>query len=133
MENLPDKPPQQQKENTAVGIAKICGLVCVSPLLIIFGSATIIALAAILFGTMHEVAPWIILAICVSSLMPAVRDRISGKKELQAMQIELDALRAELAETRLQMLELEEGHKFDRSLKTSSTESSPALEMNSES
>lgn len=29
--------------------------------------------------------PWIIPAICVSSLMPAVRDRISGKKELQAM------------------------------------------------
>ncbi|MBK9144870.1 MAG: hypothetical protein IPM23_20455 [Candidatus Melainabacteria bacterium] len=132
MENLPDKTPEKQ-ENTAVGIAKVLGLICVSPLLIIFGSVTLIALAGILFGTMHEVAPWIILAICVSSLMPAIRDRISGKKELQAMQIQLEALRAELAETRLQMLELEEGHRFDRTLETSATESSPALEMKSES
>ncbi|MCA9801189.1 MAG: hypothetical protein KC777_04345 [Cyanobacteria bacterium HKST-UBA02] len=132
MENLPDKTSGKQ-ENTAVGIAKVIGLICVSPLLIIFGSVTLIALAGILFGTMHEVAPWIILAICVSSLIPAIRDRISGKKELQAMQIQLDALRAELAETKLQMLELEEGHRFDRTLKTSSTESSPALELKSES
>ncbi|MGD9683740.1 MAG: hypothetical protein AB7W16_21450 [Candidatus Obscuribacterales bacterium] len=132
MENLPDRTSEKQ-ENTAVGIAKVIGLICVSPLLIIFGSVTLIALAGILFGTMHEVAPWIILAICVTGLIPAIRDRISGKKELQAMQIQLDALRAELAETRLQMLELEEGHRFDRTLETSTTQSSPALELKNES
>ncbi|MBZ0187242.1 MAG: hypothetical protein K8F91_13430 [Candidatus Obscuribacterales bacterium] len=119
-ENLPEKSTAPaKKESTALGIAKVLGLVCVSPLLIVFGFLTVVSVFGIVFGTMHEVAPWIIVALLIFSLVPAVRDRISGKYDVADLTAQLALLQAELSETKMHLLEIEEATRFDKNLQSS--------------
>lgn len=110
---------KEKSDGTAVKMATIFGLICASPLLIVFGSLTIISVIAIVFGTMHSLVPLLLVALLVASFLPAVRERLSGKHDSKALEERMALLEKELSDARQQILQLEEGADFQHKLKLS--------------
>ena len=95
------------------------GLVLASPFIFViacFVIACAMAVAVMLFGTMHEIAPWTLLTVLAICLVPAIKDRITGKYNNLQLQKRFETLEAELMEAKKQILELEEGVDFHRKL-----------------
>jgi hypothetical protein len=116
--NLPAekvRPPMGALERVLLTI----GLVAASPFIVVitlFAFACVVAISAMFFGTMHTYAPWLLLAVMAICLVPAIRDRMTGKYETDRLQKRIEILEAELAEAKKEILEFEEGIDFHRKL-----------------
>jgi hypothetical protein len=60
---------------------------------------------------------WLLATLLVISLVPALRERISGQLASKKLQQHVQQLELELSETKLQLAELQEGHDFHLQLK----------------
>ena len=101
-------------------------LVLVSPLVALCVFVVVVCLAAIaqkLPFVIHEFAPWVLFAFATLGFVSAIKQRISYKRIAQDWENRCALLQHELTETRQQVLTLEEGFSFHKSLeKTPSAE-----------
>ncbi|MBX9723190.1 MAG: hypothetical protein K2X81_17435 [Candidatus Obscuribacterales bacterium] len=97
-------------------------LVLVSPLLAICVFAVVVCLAAIAAKmpfVIHEYAPWALFAFATIGFVSAMKERVSHKRVAQELEARCTHLQHELAETKQQVLTLEEGLSFHQSLEKS--------------
>ena len=117
---------EEKRESTVITLAKIFALVCASPFILvggIFAAFALIAVCALLVGSgamvTSDLAPWIIAGIILCAVLPAVRTRISGKRQILALKEKVRVLETELGEARLEVIKLHETTEFHRKLESS--------------
>ncbi len=121
---------REKSESTVVALAKIVGLVAASPFILagaVIGMFVLLSVCLILVGTgtmaAGEIAPWLMAGIILCAVLPAVRARISGKREIQTLKErvqflndKVQLLEVELSESRLEVLRVHESAEFHRKL-----------------
>jgi len=110
-------------DSTIVKLAKILALLAASPF-IFMGS--VVAIGAVMMitvvligsgaGVFQTVAPWLVALVLLCALAPAVRYRISGKRQIVALKSKIQELEMELSETRLEVLKAHETAEFHKTL-----------------
>lgn len=124
-------------ESTIVKLAKIIGLVAASPL-ILFGGIMVMGFVLIMFlallgsgaAVFHTAAPWLGAVIFLLALVPALRDRISNKKQILILQNKVRQLELELSEVRVETLKAYETAEFHRKLNETKTKTSESVKLN---
>jgi len=123
MPNNPLVIVEEKRESTVITLAKIFALVCASPFILaggVFAILAIMGICAILIGSgtmvATDLAPWILAGIILVWILPAVRTRISGKRQMLALKAKVHVLEQELSEARLEVLKLNETTEFHRKL-----------------
>lgn len=110
------------KDGTFLKTAGIIALVMASPFIVpivLFMALAVVAVVALMFGAMHEAAPWILLGLVFCFIKP-LKQRLSGQQQNNELLERINVLEGELAEARKQIFELEEGADFHRRLAESS-------------
>jgi hypothetical protein len=119
--------PVEKTKQPASALNKVLltiGLVVASPFiffLLFFVVACLTAIAAMLFGTMHEFAPWLFVTLLAIGFVPSIKDRVTGRYNSKELQKRVETLEAELSEARKHIHELEEGIDFHRQLEQTNT------------
>ncbi|HEY9787476.1 MAG TPA: hypothetical protein V6D17_18955 [Candidatus Obscuribacterales bacterium] len=107
---------KEKSDGQAVKVAAIAGLTLTSPFWMVLGICAIPFLFLIVFmffATLYHSLPWILAAMLVVSLIPAVRSFITNKNEVIRLQQRVNDLEKELLDAKLHIHMLEEGASFD--------------------
>ena len=107
---------REKSDNGALKVATLVAIVATSP----FWFVLAVVLIGCIAGVVSDGGPWPYLVLLVVCLMPAVRDRMSGKYDSRKLQERIEQLEAEAADTGLQLLHLHETIDFDHKLKVGS-------------
>lgn len=104
---------KEKSEGGALKMAAIVAFVATSPFWFLLGVVVI----GCFTGIVSDGGAWPWIALLVLSCLPAVRDRLSGKHDSKKLQDRINQLEHEAAETRLQLLHLQESIDFDTKLR----------------
>lgn len=122
---------REKNESTIVKLAKIIALVATSPLIFIgaiFAIVAVMTVVVVLIGSgtsvFHSIAPWLLFTVLLFSLLPAVRERVSGKTQIKALKAQIQQLELDLSEARLEALKHHETAEFHKKLNASQPVSS---------
>jgi hypothetical protein len=117
---------EEKRESTVITLAKIFALLCASPFILIGGiflGVGLISICALLLGSgamaAGDLAPWLLAGFILCGVLPAVRTRISGKKQILVLKEKISVLETELSEARLEVIKLNETTEFHRKLEAS--------------
>lgn len=113
---------KEKSDGGALKLAAIVALVATSPFWFVLG----IVLIGCITGIVCDGGAWPLLTLLALSLIPVVRDRLSGKYDSKRLQQRIDQLELEASQTRLELAQLEEAMHFDSTLKLHATEKTSA-------
>lgn len=103
---------REKSEGGALKLAAIVAFVATSPFWFILGIVVIATFASIFSN-----GAWPFIALLALSMVPVIRDRLSGKYDSKKLQERIAALEMEAAESRLALLQLQESIDFDTTLR----------------
>jgi hypothetical protein len=104
---------REKTEGGALKLAAIVAFVATSPFWFILG----VVLIGCFTGIVSNGGAWPFIALLAISLIPVVRDRLSGKNENKKLQARIAQLEMEAADARLALLHLQESIDFDTTLR----------------
>ncbi|MBX3074121.1 hypothetical protein KF913_09345 [Candidatus Obscuribacterales bacterium] len=104
---------KEKSEGGALKMAAIVAFVATSPFWFILG----VVLIGCFTGIVSDGGAWPFILLLAISFIPIVRDRLTGKQENKKLQERIHQLEHEAAETRLQLLHLQESIDFDAKLR----------------
>ncbi len=104
---------REKSDGAAVKVAALVALVATSP----FWFIIVITLVVALTSSFLHAGVWPFIFLLALSLIPAVRDRISGKHDGKRLEKRIEELEMDNADLRLQYLALQESIEFDTTLK----------------
>jgi len=104
---------KEKSEGGALKLAAIVAFVVTSPFWLVFGVVVI----GCITGVLTQGGAWPFIALLALSLVPVVRDRLSGKNDAKKLQERITQLEMEASATRLELAQLHESIAFDQTLK----------------
>ncbi len=115
---------KEKSEGGALKLAAIVALVLTSPFWLVFG----VVVAGCITGVLTQGGAWPFILLFALSMVPIVRDRLSGKNDAKKLQDRITQLEMEATATRLELANLHESIAFDQTLKLHAEQSkaSPA-------
>lgn len=113
---------KEKSEGGALKLAAIVALVVTSPFWLIFG----VVVAGCITGVLTQSGGWPFIALFALSMIPVVRDRMSGKDEVKKLQERISQLEMEATAARVELAQLHETIAFDQTLKLHAEQNKPA-------
>ncbi len=104
---------KEKSEGGALKLAAIVALVVTSPFWMVMG----IVVIGCITGILTEGGSWPYILLLALSMVPVVRDRLSGKHDAKRLQERITQLELEASATRLELAQLQETIAFDTTLK----------------
>jgi hypothetical protein len=104
---------KEKSEGGALKLAAIVALVVTSPFWMVMG----IVVIGCITGILTEGGSWPYILLLALSMVPVVRDRLSGKHDAKRLQERITQLELEASSTRLELAQLHETIAFDTTLK----------------
>ncbi|MDZ4835367.1 MAG: hypothetical protein SGJ27_16440 [Candidatus Melainabacteria bacterium] len=104
---------KEKSEGGALKLAAIVALVVTSPFWLILG----VVVAGCITGVLTQGGAWPFIILFALSMVPIVRDRLSGKNDAKLLQERIRHLELEASAARLELAQLHETIAFDTTLK----------------
>lgn len=113
---------KEKSEGGALKLAAIVALVLTSPFWLILG----VVVAGCITGVLTQGGGWPFVVLFALSMVPVVRQRLSGKDEVKKLQDRITQLEMEATAARVELAQLHETMAFDQTLKLHAEQSTPA-------
>lgn len=113
---------KEKSEGGALKLAAILAFVVTSPFWMVFG----VVVVGCITGIMTEGGAWPFILLLALSMVPVVRDRLSGKYDSKKLQERITQLEMESSAARLELAQLHESIAFDQTLKLHAEQSKAA-------
>jgi hypothetical protein len=111
---------KEKSEGGALKLAAIVAIVVTSPFWLILG----VVVAGCLTGVLTQSGGWPFMLLLALSMIPVVRERLSGKSEMKRLHDRITHLEMEATAARLELAQLHETIAFDQTLKLHADEQS---------
>ncbi len=113
---------KEKSEGGALKLAAIVALVVTSPFWMILG----VVVAGCVTGVLTQGGGWPFVVLFALSMVPVIRQRLSGKDEINKLHERIAQLELEATAARVELAQLHETIAFDQTLKLHSEQAKPA-------